>query len=489
MCKDILYKPTAHQRHQWKFHKMQTPNAREAEKAGRDRYQSFDSYSGEIFHRMYSDNPQKIESPSEGTDVFQKLDHCIDEIPELADLKRRCEGDEHFSGIATAAIIDQIMKATPAPDSQVLDPASDKDAMEYLEQMLQESTDSEQSEAVKDTLEQMKSAFDDKVRADSAAADNMEASDIRNAMRKAAEVASEEIKAEQALVTSLSAGDQMSAGKTAQKQIAGKLRNIVKANPRMKEIAKLAGRLKRIAADKQRKKPHKGTGQIDGVELGNSIKHLLPSEMVYMDDSCEAIFGQKHAQNALLNWELKERNEKEKGAIVILLDSSYSMKQCGADVWAAAVAMAFLDIAKQQKRAFAIVHFGSKVLRVDSWNAKNDWSVESIIEAISFFAADGGTNFMDTIDKGLDVIHNDEHFKNADLVMVTDGCASISPTWLKAYKTSKDYLELNTYSILVGGAARLQKAKDICNLFSDESVSLSDALKSDEAMHNLFQKV
>jgi len=489
MCKDILYKPTAHQKHQWKYHKQITPNARQAEKVGSDRYESFDTFSGEIFHRMYADNPQRVENPAQGTNVFQKLDGCINEIPELIDLKRRCTGDEFYSGLATTSIIDEILKAVPAPDQKVENPTEDQETIDYLKNLLQEATDQDQADSIQEALNEMVQAQSEKVEGAENAADSIEAGDVRNAIRRAAKEATEQIKADKAMVASFMAGDGAGQSATARKAVAGKLRGLVQHNDRLKKIAELAGRLKRLAADKQRKKPQTGNGQIDGVTTGNSLKHLVPSEMLYMDSACENHFIQKYMDRTLLNWELKNRNEKESGPIVMLLDSSGSMGDGSADAWAAAVCLAFMDIAKKQGRAFSIVHFNRQVLRTDVWKSKEDWSTDSIVEAIDFFTPSGGTDFMPAIDKGIEVIKDNGSFKKADIVMVTDGYDDIEDTWKKGFDTVKSELEFNLYSILVGGAAGDDYAKTQCSKFSDDCVSLSDALKDDKAVLDLFGKV
>jgi uncharacterized protein with von Willebrand factor type A (vWA) domain len=163
------------------------------------------------------------------------------------------------------------------------------------------------------------------------------------------------------------------------------------------------------------------------------------------------------------------------------------MTSNNADAWAAAVALAFLEISKKQGRAFALVHFGSAVLRVDDWPAKSQITLESLLDSVSFFASDGGTDFEEPIDKGIELIEKHGSYKEADIIMITDGQSSISEAWLKRFKGKREQLGFAVYSVVIGCGAvtdRMENTK-----FSDETVSLDEVLRNDKDIHKLFGKV
>jgi uncharacterized protein with von Willebrand factor type A (vWA) domain len=488
MSKNLIYKPSAFHRHQWKYYKKVEPDARTAERIGEDRYEKFPDFSEEIFHSMYADKPNRVEEPAPGTEIFQKLDQEINKIPEVADLAKRCKGDERWSGIATTAIIDELMKSVPAPDGQVKDPSKDEQVIQYLERLLDNMAEGDKdAEHMKETLENAKNSRDEKIENNIDAANSIDESDIRNALRKAAKGATDNIEAEQNMIDSFSAGEGTSSNRLQRKAIARKLRKVISGNKRMQKIAELAGRLRRVALEQQRQKPRKGTDEVTGIELGDNLSRLIPSEAIFMEDDLEVIFARKYNERALLNTELNKNPPKEQGPIIMLLDSSGSMSYNNADAWAAAVCLAFLEIAKKQKRAFSIVHFGGDVRRTDKWKAKGEWGIDSILEAVSFFACDGGTNFMQPINEGIRFIREEGDFKKADLIMVTDGEANVSPGWEIDYNKAKEDLEFSTYSILVGSSA--EGAKKTCEKFSDEVVFLADAIKEEKNMFEFFKKV
>ncbi|HUX15273.1 MAG TPA: hypothetical protein VMW52_02310, partial [Phycisphaerae bacterium] len=162
-----------------------------------------------------------------------------------------------------------------------------------------------------------------------------------------------------------------------------------------------------------------------------------------------------------------------------------SMSSGDADVWAAAVCLAYMDVAKTQKRDFAIVHFGTNVLRVDRFVGRESMTPEAICSAVNFFACDGGTNFEDSLSAAVQIIREEGAFKKADIIMVTDGQAPITDSWMEKWEADRDELDFSCYSILVGSYCDKQTNEK----FSDDVAVLADAIRDEKAMHAMFGKV
>jgi uncharacterized protein with von Willebrand factor type A (vWA) domain len=316
-------------------------------------------------------------------------------------------------------------------------------------------------------------------------AEDMDDTNIRAAVRAGAKSANEAIDAEASAFDAFP-GDDSHSGKKVRRAASASIAGLLKNNNRLAEIIKLAGRLRRIALDEQRNKPRRGVDEYCGIERGADLERLVPSEWVTADDpDLDVLFFRSMNERSLAQFEITARQKEQQGPIVFLLDSSASMSYYNADAWAAAVCMAFMQVAILQKRSFAIVHFGSDVLRRDLFPNGADVDHEKIADAVSFFAADGGTNFMGPLEEAMDTIEQDGAFKRADIVMCTDGQARIEDWWLEKYKKRKAALEFSTYSIMVG-----PESKPYINaLFSDEIVHLQNLLDGDEAMHSFFKKV
>lgn len=207
--------------------------------------------------------------------------------------------------------------------------------------------------------------------------------------------------------------------------------------------------------------------------------------MYAADPTLEAVFGRRFAEGSLDLYELRRTPPKQQGPIVFCLDSSGSMKWNNHDAWAAAVALAFLHIAQAQGRAFALVHFGSTVLRVDRFAAKVQATSEQAMEAVGFFASCGGTEFEPALDGALGIIHDEGDLRDADIVFCTDGQASVDAGWLAAYNAERARLGIRVQGICIGPESSATTLQSI----SDEVVYLADALRDEGDMHGVFGRV
>ena len=152
--------------------------------------------------------------------------------------------------------------------------------------------------------------------------------------------------------------------------------------------------------------------------------------------------------------------------------------------WAAAVALAFLEIARKQHRAFALLHFGTTVLRTDVWAATDPVDPMRMVEAVTFFDAAGGTAFEPPVDAARDILRGNQGLRDADLILITDGLARVSDLWLRDYLTDKGHLRFRTYAVLLGN-----QSMGALTTIADEIVPLANALRDDNKIQHLFDVV
>jgi uncharacterized protein with von Willebrand factor type A (vWA) domain len=486
--KSLVYDASGFDRHLWSDYTLAEPAAARAQADGRQRYEAFPSFAAEMFHFFHADEPRRLEEPGPGAEVFSKLDRAMQDVPEVADLRAQTVGNDTWSGVVTTSMIDELLKKVPAPADKVDDIRADEDTVDYLERLLadaEDEGDTAQAQAIEDTLDEVIEDLAAKRDAAAAAAEELDMTTVRQAMRKAAKVAAQAISDEQKMIEAYGVGLEQHSGRQAQMKVGAKLAKIVGGNERLRKIAEFAGRLRRVASEQQRRKPRFGAGERVGRRFGNDLGKLCFRELVNGAPGLRHVFAAKYAERSLACVEKADRQKDHKGPIVMVLDSSGSMSSGDADVWAAAVALAFMDVAKAQKRAFAIVHFGNRVLRVDTFADREAMTPEAICAAVNFFAADGGTNFEDSLNTAVGIIRDGGAFKKADIVMVTDGEAGISDAWMAKWKRDRAELDFACYSILVGRYT----SKATNEKFSDDVVSLADAIRDEKAMHAFFGKV
>lgn len=489
MTRSLIYDASDFDRHLWSDHTIANRSAAQAEASGRSRYEAFPDFAAEMFHFFHADEPHRVDEIGSGAEVFEKLDRAMQEVPEVADLRAQTVGNDDWSGIVTTSMIDELLHKVPAPGQEpVADVREDEEAIDYLERLLadaEQAGDAEQVEAIEETLNEMLDGIEGKRDAAAQAAEELDMTTVRQAMRKAAKKAAQAIGEAQAMIEAFGVGLDEHSGRKAQMAVSSKLAKIVGGSERLRKIAEMAGRLRRIATEQQRRKPRFGAGERVGRRFSNDLAKLCFRELVNGAPGLRHVFASKYAERSLACVEKADRPREQKGPIVMVLDSSGSMSAGDADAWAAAVCLAFMDVAKQQKRAFAVVHFGDRVIRVDVFENRDAMTPEAITSTVGFFAADGGTNFEDSLDRAVQIIREQGAFKKADIVMVTDGYAPISDEWVARWNGARKELDFACYSILVGAYCDPKTNKR----FSDDTVALADALRDEKAMHAFFGKV
>jgi uncharacterized protein with von Willebrand factor type A (vWA) domain len=199
----------------------------------------------------------------------------------------------------------------------------------------------------------------------------------------------------------------------------------LKTDARLKQIALLAGRFKRIAASKRREKLKHGADEIADIEQGADLGRLLPSELVKLSHPALRLsFMRSFLERQAMQYQLIGYEPMGKGPLVVVLDKSGSMDG-PRDVWATALTLALLEQAQRERRMFALVAFDYRV--------KYEVVVkpgEPLPEEALFTGCAGGTEIAVAIQRGLELIQaNEGGLKKADIVLVTDGGsdASLAP--------------------------------------------------------------
>ena len=115
------------------------------------------------------------------------------------------------------------------------------------------------------------------------------------------------------------------------------------------------------------------------------------------------------------------------GDIICCLDESGSTRGEAA-AWGKAVALTLLDIAAENRRKFALIHFaGTSSCKVDVF-LPGQYSMQDKMNAAETFL-DGGTNFRRPLDEAIHLMENG--FENADIVFLTDGLCELPADYLE----------------------------------------------------------
>lgn len=249
----------------------------------------------------------------------------------------------------------------------------------------------------------------------------------------------------------------------------------LRASPKLARLAELVGRMKFLASALQNAKVDHNPSEIADIELGNDLSNVLPSELVLLaDDDTEDMFYLRYIERGLMQYRLRGEDTVGQGPIIVAIDESGSMTEAIAsehgegatkELWAKAVAIALLAVAKQQRRDFAMIHFAAgEQVRTDLY-PKGRASAEQLIESADHFY-NGGTAYEPWMSEALRLIDRDR-FDKADVVLLSDGLASVSDELEAAWAASARTRMFRTFAVLIsahydgGGGDVLERISDV----------------------------
>ena len=275
-------------------------------------------------------------------------------------------------------------------------------------------------------------------------------------------------------------------------------------NEKFRRLAELIGPMMRLAWAEQQKKVNNVPEEAFDVQLSGDINHMLAGEYVNLHHPILRMdWMRRFVESKLTTYRLRGVEKVAKGGIIFCEDGSGSMSG-QPEVWAKAVGLALLHIAKSQKRPFTGIHFGGpreiKTFEFETtgkefkshttYNGKTEdlVGVEAVVDFASIFFG-GGTDFMTPLSRALDQLRL-EHEKygavKGDIVFITDGICGVSEEWLKNFKEEQARLGFKVFGVVVGyGNKDSEPLTTIC----DGRVAEIKDLVSGEGVRHIFNAV
>lgn len=267
-----------------------------------------------------------------------------------------------------------------------------------------------------------------------------------------------------------------------------RLLNDVKKNPALRKIFLKAGSLLDAMTSKTVKE-QSTIENIVGIGQGRNLSMLTnASRSLLMNPVTETLFYDKFCRNLLDVFEYEADVEKGRGPIWIMLDRSSSTRRNERYIIMSAIAIAFIHLAKKEKRPIWIIEFNGALKYEQSMDSEgNCFLYESpadfthLVAGVAKRSPSGGTDFDKPITRCL---NTDPNAVKADMIMVTDGCASLAP---EVESRVNDFKEkgMKFYTILLGVRAKYLEG------VSDEIVDLEklDSESADSAIGSIMNSV
>jgi len=221
-------------------------------------------------------------------------------------------------------------------------------------------------------------------------------------------------------------------------------------NRKLGELARLVGRFKYDARAVRRNSLEYGAAEAYDIERGADPGRMIASELAAMHHPMLGRdFRRRMLEGSILQYRLRDDEQKGKGPMVVCVDVSSSMEG-DKELWAKAVSLTLMDIARRQRRLFRAVMFSSgNTLKVLDMNRERRYQPEfkKVLEMAEYFPG-GGTDFEGPLDAAMELLEQ-RRLKRADVVIITDGESQVSPEWLARMRERKDRLDFSIFAVLV----------------------------------------
>ncbi|MBI1948495.1 MAG: VWA domain-containing protein [Deltaproteobacteria bacterium] len=342
------------------------------------------------------------------------------------------------------------MDKLPEPPAPLADPEAQRREVRGLLDFLNATSPEDVAgrQRLEAALDRAKRAGKEAVEAMAAFGDAVRPDDVRPALRRSVDDAALEVEE----ITTASAGLSGLGGSShVSDQTQASLAMAIKSSDMMKRLGILAGRMRRLAMGKRRSRTRAAASELSDVATGNDLARVLPHELMKLTDPLLALdFFRSFVERSLLQYELTGNEREGRGPVVVLIDDSDSMDGAPS-TFAKATALALADLALTDRRACRLVRFSHRI------NATVDLrpGTDSTPALLAFLAGevDGGTNFELPLRAARDAIDREPAFERADVVLITDGEAEISPDFLAEWRRRALREGLSTYAVHIGARA------------------------------------
>src|SRR6266508_3107965 len=223
---------------------------------------------------------------------------------------------------------------------------------------------------------------------------------------------------------------------------------------RLKQVAALCGRLTRIALHVQSTRVQYPPDEVADIKYVTEIGHVLPSELALpADPTLEVLWFHRYAEGQLMQYELLGNEKQGQGPIILAVDTSGSMAESlggiSKDVWAKAVMLALMAIARLQERDMVAFLFSGSAHELTRFDfPKGRAPHQTVITAVETFVG-GGTVFEPWMEAALKAV-DEAQYNRADVIAATDGLTSISAAARDAWQQRRVERGMRAYGILLG---------------------------------------
>ena len=381
----------------------------------------FPALAQDIYASLYRNDPQLTDEIPYGTEFNRKNIETFMDDQRFLDIRGYSVLDDFSSASATYAIMDEVIYRLE----------NDEEFKKLAQQQndMQNKDEEDKSEA----SEQMTSAS------------SQMQNKIRQAMRTAIKHAQEELEEQEEAFSTI--GWSKEDGEFKRMSFEDK-DLFLEQYKKVKEMAKYIGKYKDLATSSRVSRVKDIRTELCGVTMGNEITRALPQELVQLSHPVlKYDTYRKMHERQLLQYELEMNEERGEGSIICLVDDSGSMYP-ETETIARGIMFGLMKCAEKDKRNFACDIFSScyNNFYCDIPNGKP--SPQNVIDLLTT-SFQGGTDYDKPLRFAIDKV-KETGYKDADIVMITDGECQVTDSYLKELIELKEKYDCKISVILIG---------------------------------------
>jgi uncharacterized protein with von Willebrand factor type A (vWA) domain len=421
---------------------------------GAKRAGEFPGFVREAFARLYGgDRVDAVEPVAREHAWARKVHALMDDLPEWQRMVERCRGDAYAASAATAGVTGKVVEQIPEHKKDARDARRRRDLLDDDRQEHEERQPEIGPPAPfpgQPDLDAAESELEAARHEAETAANAMDESAIRQGIRAAIDGTNEHLDDIEAAEAALGWGhEHRTASEEQAAEVKAGIADRLKKHARLKDIMELAGRMRNVMRDVQRTKVQHGAGEISDVESGDDLGRLLPSELVMLrNDRTKLILLRRLYERAALQYHLTAKERMGRGPVVVCIDDSGSMNG-QREVWAKAIALAVLEMARMQKRAFGYCLFNGGIVDTFVEPVGTRVTPHDLLDHLARHSG-GGTAFDPPLTWAAERIEEHDGLKDADVVFISDGECKVRDA---AVTTRLAATEARVWGVALGTAA------------------------------------
>lgn len=205
-------------------------------------------------------------------------------------------------------------------------------------------------------------------------------------------------------------------------ETAEKMKDMFKKNKRLRHLVDLVGSMKRVVSNEKKLSPFGRENIVSYKRAEIDIDTIVPTELLGLccakDSPMKKLFLTKAADNALMHYEYEGEAESGKGPMILLKDTSGSMYGDRFELATALEIAIVQQMVREHRRCITIPFSGRGDYEL--FEVKENPNFLEILENASVNYG-GGTEPYTPLEKAMDVILENQNFKRAGILIITDG--------------------------------------------------------------------